>query len=126
MDRNKTKPTRRGTAAGHVRLDHRDLDWARHDVPVGLRDHASNSNFRDEQTAYYAANAGLEEARDRMRIDAGSGITINASLPTAKPGAANGVLYILNPKSSETVAPWTTTNAYFDDEICKEVSCGGG
>ena len=85
-----------------------------------------NSNFRDEQTAYYAAKAGLEEARDRMRTNAGSGITINASLPTAKPGAAGGALYILNPKGSETVAPWTTTNAYFDDEICKEVSCGGG
>jgi hypothetical protein len=85
-----------------------------------------DSNFRDEQTAYYAARAGLEEARDRMRSTSGSGITINASLPTAKPGAAGGVLYILNPTGSETVAPWTTTNAYFDDEICKEVSCGGG
>jgi hypothetical protein len=85
-----------------------------------------NSNFRDEQTAYYSAKAGLEEARDRMRTDAGSGITISASLPTAKPGAVNGVLYILNPKNGETVAPWTTSNAYFDDEICKEVSCGAG
>jgi len=84
-----------------------------------------NSNFRDEQTAFYAAKAGLEEARDRMRWNAGTGLTINASLPiTAKPGAAGGVLYILNPTGSETVAPWTTTNAYFDDEICKEVSCG--
>ena len=87
---------------------------------------AVDSNFRDEQTAYYSAKAGLEEVRDRMRWNAGSGITINASLPTAKPGAASGVLYILNPTGSETVAPWTTTNAYFDDEICKEVSCGGG
>ena len=61
-----------------------------------------------------------------MRWNAGSGITINSSLPTVKPGAAGGALYILNPTGSETVAPWTTTNAYFDDEICKEVSCGGG
>jgi hypothetical protein len=85
-----------------------------------------NSNFRDEQTAYYSAKAGIEEARDRMRSTSGSGITINASLPAAKPGAADGVLYVLNPTGSETVAPWTTSNAYFDDEICKEVSCGGG
>src|SRR5580704_13694561 len=84
-----------------------------------------NSNFRDEQTAFYAAKTGLEEARDRMRSTSGSGVTISASLPTAKPGAAVGVLYILNPTGSETVAPWTTTNAYFDDEICKEVTCGG-
>ena len=27
---------------------------------------AINSNFRDQQAAYYAAAAGLEEARDRM------------------------------------------------------------
>ena len=85
-----------------------------------------NMNFRDEQTAYYAAHAGLQEARDRMRTNAGTGITIDSSLPAAQPGAANGVLYILNPTGSETVAPWTTTNAYFDDEICKEVTCGGG
>lgn len=85
-----------------------------------------NSNFRDEQTGYYASKAGLEEARDRMRWNAGSGITINSSLPTAKPGAAGGVVYILNPTGSETVAPWSSSNAYYDDEICKEVNCSGG
>ena len=87
---------------------------------------AVNSNFRDEQTGYYASKAGLEEARDRMRWNAGSGVTISSSLPTAKPGAAGGVLYILNPTGSETVAPWSSSNAYYDDEICKEVSCSGG
>jgi Tfp pilus assembly protein PilX len=82
-----------------------------------------NSNYRDAQTAYYAAKAGLEEARDRMRSDAGA--TISASLPTALPGAVGGALYILNATGSETVAPWLTTNAYWDDEICKEVNCSG-
>jgi hypothetical protein len=85
-----------------------------------------NGNYRDQQTAYYAAKAGLEEARDRMRSTAGSGITLSASLPTALPGAASGVLYILNPSGGETVAPWTTSNPYFDEEICKEVDCSGG
>src|ERR1700726_470938 len=88
-----------------------------------------NGNYRDEQTAYYASKAGLEEARDRMRPGATN--TINATpattvLPTALPGLAGGVLYITNPTGSETVAPWTTTNAYFDNEICKEVNCAGG
>jgi Tfp pilus assembly protein PilX len=83
-----------------------------------------NGNYRDEQTAYYASKAGLEEARDRMQTGATN--TISANLPTALPGAANGVLYITNPTGSETVAPWTTTNTYFDDEICKEVNCSGG
>jgi hypothetical protein len=85
-----------------------------------------NGNYRDEQTAYYAAKAGLEEARDRMRSNAGTGITINAGLPTALPGAVNGVAYILNPANSETVAPWNTADKYFDNEICKEVNCSGG
>jgi Tfp pilus assembly protein PilX len=83
-----------------------------------------NSNYRNDQISYFAAKAGLEEARDRMRSDAGA--SINSSLPTALPGNANSLLYILNPTGSETVSPWTTTNAYFDDEICKEVSgCSG-
>ena len=93
-----------------------------------------DANYRDEQSVYYASRAGLEEARDRMRWNAGSTINTNSTpcttpaatcLPSAKPGTAGGVLYILNPTGSETVAPWNTSNAYFDDEICKEVSCGG-
>ncbi len=83
-----------------------------------------DGNFRDLQTAYYASKAGLEEARDRMKTGATN--SISANLPTALPGNANGVLYITNPTGSETVSPWLTTNAYFDDEICKEVNCGGG
>jgi len=83
-----------------------------------------NGNYRDEQTAYYAAKAGLEEVRDRMQTGAAN--TISANLPTAMAGAAGGELYIINPNGSETVAPWLTTNAYFDDEICKEVNCSGG
>ena len=83
-----------------------------------------NGNYRDEQTAYYAAKAGLEEARDRMQPSATN--TVGANLPTALPGATAGELYIINPTGSETVAPWLTSNAYFDDEICKEVNCSGG
>ena len=83
-----------------------------------------NSNYRDEQTAYYAAKAGLEEARDRMRPGAAN--SINSSVPTNTPGAVGGVLYILNPTGGETVAPWNTANKYFDDEIYKEVNCSGG
>jgi len=85
---------------------------------------AVSSNFRDEQSAYYAAKAGLGEARDRLRTLAPGSLA--AYLPAAKPGAAGGVVYILNPTGSETVAPWSSTNAYYDDEICKEVNCAGG
>jgi hypothetical protein len=83
----------------------------------------NNANYRDDQASYYAARAGLEEARDRMRANAGTGISINANLPTALPGTAGGALYIINPANGETVAPWSTSNEYFDDEICKELGC---
>jgi len=87
----------------------------------------TSTNFKDEQRAYFSAKAGIEEARDRLRTAATN--TITASLPTVLPGGSNSVLYITNPLGSETVAPWTSTNAYADDEICKEtstISCSSG
>lgn len=86
-----------------------------------------SANFRDEQLAFFSAKAGIEEARDRMRL--GTSYTIrNASLPTTLPGNTGSVLYILNPTGTETVAPWNGSSAttYPDDEICKEtntISC---
>jgi hypothetical protein len=85
-----------------------------------------SANFRDEQTAYFASKAGIEEVRDRMR--SGATNTLSSNLPlTALPGAKDGVLYITNPAAGETVTPWSTTGTnYPDDEICKEVACSGG
>ena len=85
-----------------------------------------SANFRDEQTAFFAAKAGTEEIRDRLRASATNSLN-NASLPTNLPGQTNGILYITNPIGNETVAPWNTgANNYPDDEVCKEVVCGPG
>jgi Tfp pilus assembly protein PilX len=82
-----------------------------------------SANFRDEQTAYFASKAGIEEVRDRLR--AGAPNSLSASIPTtALPGGTNGVLYAINPASGETVAPWGSN--YPDTEICQEVTCTGG
>jgi hypothetical protein len=85
-----------------------------------------SANFRDEQTAFFASKAGLEEVRDRFRSAATN--SLSGNLPaTALPGAVNGVLYITNPTNGEVVAPWLTTgNNYPDTEICREVTCAGG
>ncbi|HEV7674002.1 MAG TPA: PilX N-terminal domain-containing pilus assembly protein [Candidatus Angelobacter sp.] len=83
-----------------------------------------SANFRDEQVAFFASRAGIEEIRDRLRASAVN--SLSASLPSALPGASNGVLYVLNPTGTETVAPWTSTNAYADTEICSEVTCVNG
>jgi hypothetical protein len=97
---------------------------------------ASNSetnisgNFRDEQTAFFAARAGVEEIRDRLRPNATNTLSNTAfftASPTPLPGAVNGVLYVTNPTGGETVTPWLTTGTnYPDDEICKELTCVGG
>jgi Tfp pilus assembly protein PilX len=84
-----------------------------------------SANFRDQQTAFFAARAGLEEVRDRMRTGAPN--SLNANLPSALPGAANGVLYVTNPAAAEVVTPWLTLGTnYPDTEICTEVTCTAG
>src|SRR5712692_6357629 len=86
-----------------------------------------SANFRDEQTAYFASKAGIEEVRDRMRLTATNSLTPKTTLVNVLPGAANGVLYVTNPAAGEIVAPWLTTGSnYPDDEICKEVTCTSG
>src|SRR6267143_3267809 len=87
-----------------------------------------SANFRDEQTAFFASKAGIEEVRDRLRSSATD--SLSSFIPaTALPGAINGVLYVTNPASGETVTPWLPLGAsstYPDDEICKEVTCTSG
>jgi Tfp pilus assembly protein PilX len=73
-----------------------------------------NANYRSEETAFFAAKAGIYEALDRMQQS--NAHSISASLPTT----TSGVLYLINSGSSLTVQPWTTTNTYVDDELCHE------
>jgi hypothetical protein len=84
----------------------------------------TSSNFRDEQTAFFAAKAGMEEARDRLRSNAAN--SLSASLPTTTsqlPGMAGGVIYATNPSNGETDTPWLTAGSnYPDTEICTEIT----
>jgi hypothetical protein len=76
------------------------------------------SNFRDKQNSVFSAMAGLQEARDRIQPS-----TANIVAPTDIPqiGALN-VIYVLNPKSGETIQPWNmaSNNPYRDTELCQE------
>src|SRR5438552_16040688 len=60
-----------------------------------------SSNFKDEQTAYFAAKGGIEEVRDRMRAGATNSLSLSTTLGTLLPGAVNGILYVTNPLNSE-------------------------
>ncbi len=85
-------------------------------------------NYRDKQSAIYGALAGLQEARDRIHPltgDLGAGTNLSAGglniLPTGLPSTSSpNVLYLINPSSGETVAPWDPSNKYFDTELCHE------
>jgi hypothetical protein len=77
-----------------------------------------NANYRDTQQAFFAMRAGLEEARDRIRTNAPSPMTLPTVMPTS--GTAGSIVYLTNPTGSETIDPTSTTNKYFDDEFCHE------
>jgi hypothetical protein len=85
-----------------------------------------NANYRSEQVAYFAAKAGIEEARDRMMLVTGNPyyfVSTPGLLPTQIPNTGNNqILYIINEgnQPAGTVAPWDTTNAYMDDELCHD------
>jgi hypothetical protein len=85
-----------------------------------------NSNYRSEQVAYFAAKAGIEEARDRMMLLPGPYYFGNTPglTPTLLPGDNNQqVLYVLNEGNKpNTIKPWwaDATNPYMDDELCHD------
>src|SRR5437660_354372 len=72
-----------------------------------------NYNYRDKQVAFYAALAGLQEARDRIQPS-----THNIVAPTALPSlSAQNIIYIV---ANTTIKPWDNTDPYFDTELCQE------
>jgi hypothetical protein len=95
-------------------------------VSLTNTDTSISSNFRDEQSAYFAAKAGIEEVRDRFRSGASNTLSTNTYFSTSNlPGGTNGVLYITNPSTGNTVTPWVTNGAatvYPDNEICTELA----
>src|SRR3954452_7240398 len=73
-----------------------------------------SANFRDQQNATYAALSGLQEARDRLVPGTPSPISAALTWPAGIPAASglSNIMYIINPASGETVAPWDSGNTY--------------
>src|SRR5260370_15703393 len=85
-----------------------------------------SAHFREEQTAYFAAKAGIEEVGDRLRAGSANSLLLPTTLGSTLPGAPSGILYVINPLGSETVAPWDFTHNYYpDNQIAKELNCTG-
>lgn len=79
---------------------------------------AVNANYRTEETAYFAAKSGIYEALDRMQQT--NTASISSQVLELQPPANGAVLYLINAASGQTVQPWNTSNAYYDDELCHE------
>lgn len=81
---------------------------------------ALGANYRSSSTVYYAALAGLEEARGRLLPP----LTKNPNylgasyLPTPFP--LGQTVYVTNRLSGETIHPWDPSNPYYDNEYGTE------
>jgi hypothetical protein len=80
---------------------------------------ALGSNYRSSSTVYYAALAGLEEARGRLlsknaNYFGSSVVSPTTTFPLGQP------LYVINALPSETVVPWDPGNPYYDKEYFNE------
>ena len=123
--RNKTRRSEKGVALLLAMLSLMILTA----VVVGMMYMSStetsiNSNFKAEETAYFAARAGVEEARDRMLPTNAN--TITALLPTTLPSTTGGVLYILqNGVTAANVTTVSSSNPMGDDEFCHDFPYAG-
>src|SRR6476661_7691927 len=89
---------------------------------------AISSNFKAEETAYFAARAGVEEVRDRMLPTSvyPASYSIAPQVATlALPPANPAVLYVLPAGvTMSDVTNTTTPNPYFDNELCHDLTIG--
>lgn len=85
-------------------------------------------NYRNATAVYYAALAGLEEARGRLSAKNSNSFANTAPgfLPPPGTPLANGTpIYIINPAGAEVVAPWDPTSLYPDTEFNQEFGSSG-
>jgi hypothetical protein len=85
-------------------------------------------NYRNATGVYYAALAGLEEARGRLLPKNSTAFTITAPTllpPPGTPLAVGQPFYIINPAGGEIVAPWDPGSLYPDSEFNPEFTSSG-
>ncbi len=80
---------------------------------------ALGANYRTSSTVYYAALAGLEEARGRLlpknpKYFGASYISPTTTFPLVQ------TLYVINRLAGDNIAPWDSSNTYYDNEYQTE------
>jgi len=87
-------------------------------------------NYRSSTNVYYAAVAGLEEVRARLRTNNPNSFNNTAPgflPPPATPLGDCNPVYVINPRGGEAITPWDLGSAYPDTQFGQEhgVTCGG-
>ena len=78
---------------------------------------ALGANYRSSSTVYYAALAGLEEARGRL-LPKNPNYFGASVIPTPFP--LNSTLYVINRSPGDNIVPWDQSNPYYDKEYKSE------
>ncbi len=81
---------------------------------------ALGANYRSSSTVYYAALAGLEEARGRLSAKNPTYFnnTDPSFIPTPLP--IGQTRYVINRLPGDTIVPWDSSNTYYDKEYQSE------
>jgi hypothetical protein len=85
-------------------------------------------NYRSSTGVYYAALAGLEEARGRLLPKNSNSFKNTAPGFLPAPGTPLAVcapVYVINPLGGEIVAPWDPASTYPDTEFSQEFTSSG-
>jgi hypothetical protein len=78
---------------------------------------ALGANYRTSSSVYYAALAGLEEARGRL-LPRNPNYFGNSVVPPNLP--LSHTIYVTNSLSGETIHPWDQSNSFYDKEYKTE------
>ena len=101
-------------------------------VFVANMETAVNANYRREQVLYFAAKAGIEEARYRLLWTNATtliapplgtcALAANClpAIPVVPSGTNGGMLYIRGGTNPAAVTPWTAATTSTDDELCHD------
>jgi hypothetical protein len=78
---------------------------------------ALGANYRTSSSVYYAALAGLEEARGRL-LPRNPNYFGNSVVPPNFP--LGQTVYVINRLSGDNIAPWDQSNSFYDKEYVTE------
>jgi hypothetical protein len=81
---------------------------------------ALGANYRTSSTVYYAAIAGLEEARGRLLPPLAKNPNYFGVAVIPTPFPLGQTVYVINRLPAESIVPWDSSNTFYDSEYKTE------